>query len=237
MKPQQLINLIDLTSLPANLADTSVESLAVQANTAFGPVAAVCLYPEWVAAIKKQLLDIPVATVCNFPGGEQPLDQTLSQIKDCIALGADEIDVVLPYAKLLQGNQPYCFDFIKQCKEACGDVTLKVIIESGALLTPDYINQACELVIAAGADFIKTSTGKIEKGASLEAVATIVESIKRNPQAKVGVKISGGVRDYNTANQYMDLIEQQMGAEWINSNTVRIGASSLLTDVLALCSE
>lgn len=232
MTNAELIALIDLTRLNDHDSTAAVKMFCEQAHTPLGPVAAVCVYPQYIPAAKAALGDsnIPIATVANFPAGEDSLAVTLQSIEHSIQRGAHEIDVVLPYHQLQQDNLDFVTEFLHGCREHSQGLPLKVIIESG-VLTPEQITQATLLVADAGADFVKTSTGKVTHGASLEAVETILQSLSAHTNPP-GIKISGGVRTAEQAQAYIELIERYMGAAWINSQHVRIGASQLLQTLL-----
>ncbi|MEQ1790288.1 MAG: hypothetical protein ABL857_07585, partial [Rickettsiales bacterium] len=150
--------------------------------------------------------------------------------------GAQEIDVVFPYSRYLAGETQYAHTFVSSCKAACGDaMTLKVILETGALNDIAIIADACFETLAAGADFVKTSTGKIAEGATLEAAATLLLVIRHMlPQLKhnVGLKISGGIRELQQAAQYIELADRIMGREWVTPDTFRIGASKLVDEIV-----
>ena len=233
MTATQLVSLIDLTRLQEHDTAEAITALCQQAETPLGPVAAVCIYPEFVATARHALSQthIPIATVANFPTGDDSLEATLTSIKNSLGAGAHEIDVVLPYKKLIAGETAQVAAFLEQCRAQTEGHPLKVIIESGAL-DKHHIIEATSLVAACGADFVKTSTGKIEQGASLEAVETILSVLVTfdNPP---GIKISGGVRSIEQAQRYIELITQYMGPEWITPVRVRIGASKLLELLLA----
>ncbi len=225
----QLISLIDLTRLQEPDTVDQVVAFCTQAQNPIGPVAAVCVYPEFIAPVK-QAIAIRVATVANFPSGDHPLPETLACIATSLQNGADEIDVVMPYRKLIAGDIQFVDAYLSACRNATPDVTLKIIIESGAL-SPQLMTQATSLVAACDADFVKTSTGKMQPGASLDAVETILQTLsnRANPP---GIKISGGVREKQQALDYLKLIAHYMGQEWINPQHVRLGASQLLSAIL-----
>jgi deoxyribose-phosphate aldolase len=231
---RRVIGLVDLTSLNTNDTQASVAAFLEKANTSHGHVAAVCVYPQFVRLAAAQLAGskISVASVANFPEGAAPLENVLVEIGSAIEDGANEIDVVFPYGRYLAGEQHYAHTFVEACKAVCGDkIKLKVILETGALNDPAIIADAAYEVLAAGADFIKTSTGKIAEGATLEAAATMLLVIRHiEPQLKhhVGIKISGGIRDMQTAAQYIALADKIMGREWVTPQTFRIGASKLI---------
>ncbi len=231
---RRVVSLIDLTSLNSSDTQASVASFLGKANTSHGNVAAVCVYPQFVRLAVAQLASskIKVATVANFPDGNQALDDVLVAIGSALEDGANEIDVVFPYERYLAGERHYAHTFTEACKAVCGDkVTLKVILETGVLNEPAIIADAAYDVLAAGADFIKTSTGKISENATLDAAATMLLVICHiEPQLKhhVGIKISGGIRDMQTAAQYIALADNIMGREWVTARTFRIGASKLI---------
>lgn len=243
VKPSQalstrLVGLIDLTSLNDADTESSVAAFLEKANTDYGHVAAVCINPAFVrmAAAQFEGTAVKVATVVNFPSGDASLEDTLIEVGRALEDGAQEIDVVFPYRRYLSGDKQYAATFVAACKAACGDdVTLKVILETGALKDPAIIAEASKVALKAGANFIKTSTGKIAEGASLEAAATMLLVIKQlSDQAdqSFGLKISGGVREVPQAAQYVELAEQIMGRDWVSPNTFRIGASQLLDNLL-----
>jgi deoxyribose-phosphate aldolase len=180
---------------------------------------------------------VKTATVVNFPDGESPLETVLSEISQCLQAGTQEIDVVLPYTRYLAGEHLYIHQFVNVCKSACGDdVMLKVILETGALMEPEIIADVSYEVLAAGADFIKTSTGKIAEGATLEAAAAMLLVIKHTePQVRhrLGFKASGGIRSIQQAAQYIELADRIMGKNWVTPATFRIGASKLVDELLA----
>lgn len=231
---RRVISLVDYTSLNASDTQESVATFLEKANTPHGSVAAVCVYPQFVRLAAAQLSGstINIASVANFPDGSRPLDDVLVEIGSALEDGANEIDVVFPYERYLAGERHYAQTFTEACKAVCGDrVTLKVILETGALNDPAIIADAAYDVLAAGADFVKTSTGKISEGATLEAAATMLLVIRHiEPQLKhhVGLKVSGGIRDMQTAAQYIALADHVMGRDWITPQTFRIGASRLI---------
>ncbi len=227
-----IISLIDLTSLNDNDDETCIRALCEKAQTVAGNVAAVCIYPQFVALAKSLLnnTDIHVATVANFPSGDEPLDACLQTIIQAIHSGADEIDVVLPYEKLIQGNTDFVLKYLRAVRNACCNKKLKVILETGAL-TPNQIKQAATIAAESDVDFLKTSTGKTSVGATLEAADILLDAIKSSHK-NIGIKLSGGIRSSEDAEQYIDLIKNKMGETWITQNNVRFGASRLLEDLL-----
>lgn len=237
---QRMAGLIDLTSLNANDTEASVAALCEKAHTAFGPVAAVCVYPQFVSLPVAAFAGTPikVATVANFPLGSSALEVVMLEIGCALRDGAQEVDVVFPYERYLAGERQYAHTFVAACKAACGDhVTLKVILETGVLRDVSIIADATFDVLAAGADFVKTSTGKLAEGASLEAAATMLLAIKHiSPQLKrqVGIKVAGGLRDLTQAAHYIELADLVMGRDWVNSATFRMGSSQLVDELAAL---
>lgn len=236
---KRICGLIDLTSLNSDDNEASVAAFCQKANTSFGHVAAVCVYPQFVKLVADNFRGtaIKTATVVNFPQGNNSLEDALIEINHAIEDGATEIDVVFPYQRYLAGERQYAQDFVRACKAACGNhVLLKVILETGALNDIHIIANATKDVLLAGADFVKTSTGKIAQGATLEAATTMLLVIKDiEPQLKrrVGLKISGGVRTFEQVAAYIQLADEIMSHAWVSSATFRIGASKLIDEIEA----
>ena len=234
---QEAIGLMDLTTLNEDDTEQKVIDLCHQAKSLAGDTAAVCIYPQFIAIARKTLQaqdknNIKIATVTNFPHGNADLKHAVFETENAIASGADEVDVVFPYKALIDGDETIGYELVKACKKACGDVLLKVIIESGELKTPELISRASEISIYAGADFIKTSTGKVAVNATLEAARIMLNVIKeKNPN--VGFKAAGGVKDAQTAKAYLDLAREILGDDWVSPEHFRFGASSLLNNLLA----
>lgn len=230
----ELIPYLDLTRLEDNDAIENIEELCRKAQTPFGNVAAVCIYPAFVKHAKLMLenTSIRIATVANFPGGDYSCGETLNIINNALQSGADEVDVVLPYPDFLAQKYEAVYDFLVQCRQVCENKLMKVILETGALQKPELIKRAAEIAAEAGADFLKTSTGKIKVGASLEAAKIMLQVIQQQEDRNIGLKISGGVRTVVEAKKYWDLVVKTMGVEWISPRTFRIGASALLDDIL-----
>lgn len=231
------LTLLDLTNLKEDCTEADVKALCKRARTPFGDVAAICIWPRFVAAAAATLGDdspIRIATVVNFPSGEEPLADVLAQTERAIADGADEIDLVMPYKALMAGDEAACETVVKAVRGVCPDpVKLKVIIESGELKDKALIRRASEIAIAAGADFIKTSTGKVAVNATLEAADTMLHAI-RDSGRKVGFKAAGGISTVNDAVFYLDLADTIRGPDWAIPSTFRFGASSLLDNILAV---
>ena len=234
---QIALSLMDLTSLTNTETDSDIITLCQQAKSPAGKTAAICIYPRFIPIAKKQLEaqgtpDIKIATVTNFPHGNSDIDIAVAETKAAVAYGADEVDVVFPYQSLMSGDSETGAKLVSACKEACGDnVLLKVIIESGELKTPALIKQASEIAIDAGADFIKTSTGKVPVNATPEAAEIMLNVIKEK-NTNVGFKPAGGVRNSDDAQVYITLVDEILGREWLNASHFRFGASSLLTNLL-----
>ena len=237
---KRAINLIDLTSLTNEETEEDIIKLCQQAKSIAGNTAAVCIYPRYIPLAKQTLSqqntpEIKIATVVNFPDGNNNIANAVEETKAAIALGADEIDVVFPYSTLIEGdknNKDCGYELISACKEVCGNnILLKVIIETGVLKSPHLIKQASEIAIDAGAGFIKTSTGKVAINATLEAAQIMLTVIKsKNPN--VGFKAAGGVKNINDVIAYLQLAEEIMGIDWCTAQHFRFGASSLLNNLL-----
>lgn len=232
------LKLMDLTTLNDDDTDQNVIDLCNNAKTAVGTTAAICIYPRFIPIAKKTLAeigiaDLRIATVTNFPHGNDDIDIAVTETKAAIAYGADEVDVVFPYRALMAGNEEVGFELVKQCKAACGDTLLKVIIETGELKEPALIKKASEICIKAGADFIKTSTGKVAVNATPEAAEIMLTVIRDMGVAKtVGFKPAGGVKTTEDAGQYLAMADKILGADWADNMHYRFGASSLLTNLL-----
>ncbi len=232
---QLALQCLDLTSL--NDADTSddIRALCLRAQTRFGPVAAVCVWPRFVALARSLLpSEIRVAAVANFPAGALDVALALADVKTIVDAGGDEVDVVLPYHALMQGQTSQCADFLEQVRAACGALTLKVIIESGELKSTALIAQATQLALAAGANFIKTSTGKTPVSATLEAATVMLQQIAVSSHASAGFKASGGIRSVPEAKAYLDLAGNTLGQSALTAQRFRFGASGLLKDIEAV---
>lgn len=234
---QRIVSLIDLTSLNDNDTEASIAAFCEKATTPVGRVAAVCVYPRFVRLVADNFADttIKAATVVNFPKGDASLEDTLIEMNNAIDDGAQEIDLVFPYPRYLAGERQYAKTFVSTCKVACGEgVTLKVILETGALNDAAIIADAAFDALSAGADFVKTSTGKISEGATPEAVATlllVVKHLSAQIPHRVGVKVSGGVRTLEQAARYIELADAIMGRSWATPATFRIGASQLMEEI------
>lgn len=235
---QIALSLMDLTSLTNVETNEDIIELCKQANSPAGKTAAICIYPRFIPIAKKQLVaqgtpEIKIATVTNFPHGDSDIDIAVAETKAAVAYGADEVDVVFPYTALKAGDEDTGAALVKACKQACGeDVLLKVIVESGELASPELIKLASEIAIDAGADFVKTSTGKVPVNATPEA-AEIMLNVIKNKNQKIGFKPAGGVRNSDDAQVYISLVDNILGREWLSAEHFRFGASSLLGNLLS----
>lgn len=229
---RRLVALIDLTSLTGQETDAELDALCAKATTPAGPVAAVCVYGDKVARVRAQLPDgsIRIAAVANFPEGEADPARAREDSAAAVAAGADEIDVVLPWRAWLAGDERAALAVVEAARAQAP--VLKVILESGALEAPEVVAAAARAALAAGADFVKTSTGKRagDPGASPEAARAMLEAVRDHGSG--GFKASGGVRTAEDAAVYVALADDLLGPDWATPRTFRIGASSLLDDLL-----
>ena len=193
---KQILQLIDLTSLNDSDSEIEIKDLCDKAITNLGNVPAICIYSHFIPLASKLLknTNIKIATVANFPSGLPDLEKVIYETNLALERGADEVDIVFPYHELMKGHYALGEKMVKAAKEVCGsNKTLKVIIESGILNKKNLIREACQISIQNGADFVKTSTGKVAINATLEAAEVILEVIKTS-NAKCGIKIAGGVK-------------------------------------------
>ncbi|WP_083749060.1 deoxyribose-phosphate aldolase [Pelomonas sp. KK5] len=226
---------LDLTSL--NEADTpaDIEALCRRAQTAHGPVAAVCVWPRFVAQARSLLpATIKVAAVANFPDGALDPTRAVAEIGLIAEAGGDEVDVVLPWKALIAGQASEVREFLSEVRHASRPLVLKVIIESGELKTPELIAEATRLALAAGADFVKTSTGKTPVSATPKAAALMLKTIEASGMRHAGFKASGGIRTVAEAHEYLQLAEAWLGEAALNPRRLRLGASGLLNDIEAV---
>ena len=225
---------LDLTSL--NDADTEddVAGLCARAHGPFGDTAAVCVWPRFAAFARRRVPGaIAVAAVANFPDGSADIVRAVADTQEIVRAGAQEVDVVLPHACLMAGDEAAVRALLQAVRVACPGLTLKVILETGVLQTETLIRRASELAIEAGADFLKTSTGKTPVSATLDAARTMLQAIAADPQAaaRVGFKASGGIRTVAEAATYFALVTDILGPQALTPARLRIGASSLLGDI------
>ena len=225
---------LDLTDLGESTSQENAVALAARA--AEHGTAAVCVWPRFVAASAQALAGtgVKVATVVNFPSGDEAVADVRAMTEQAVADGADEIDVVLPYRAFLAGEADSAREVLEAVVAASGTAAVKVIIESGELSSTEAITAAAELAIEAGTDFVKTSTGKSPISATPEAAEAILAVIAARPagSAPVGFKASGGVRSVDDARIYIEIADRLLGEDWITPDTFRFGASSLLDDIL-----
>jgi deoxyribose-phosphate aldolase len=238
------IRTTDLTTLEG--ADTPGKAAAIASKAlrpdpsdpSIPPVAAVCVYPNLVPAVRERVegSEVKVAAVATgFPSGQYPTAVKVADVRATVELGADEIDMVIDRGAFLSGRYAKVYDEIVQVKEACGDAHLKVILETGELGTYDNVRRATLLSIAGGADFVKTSTGKISPAATLPVALCMLEAIRdvyEETGRRVGFKAAGGIRQAKQAVQHLVLVHETLGPEWLTPELYRLGASSLLNDIL-----
>ncbi|MBB6252407.1 deoxyribose-phosphate aldolase [Nitrospirillum iridis] len=232
--------LLDLTSLNEDEDEATTDALCARAVSPAGPVAAVCLWPRFIPQARERLAGtgVRIATVVNFPGGSLAPEKVAEQTAEALADGADEIDVVIPYHSIMHyphSTQPD--EVLAATREAAGDAVMKVILETGCLAKPVFIERAVEIAVRNGADFLKTSTGKVQVGATLGAARIMLEacrdSLKPGSPRRVGFKASGGIRDLDGARDYLALADHICGPGWVSPATFRFGASGLLDALLA----
>src|SRR5437879_4455745 len=238
------IRMMDLTTLegadtPGKVAALCSKAVRPDASDPGVPsVAAICIYPNLVPTAVERLrgTGVKVASVATaFPSGQAPLDVKLREVEDVVAMGADEIDMVIDRGAFLSGRYAKVYDEIVRVKEACGGAHLKVILEVAELGTYDNVRRASILAMAAGADFIKTSTGKLSGAATLPVTLVMLEAIRdvyEETGRRVGMKPAGGIRQSKQAVQTLVLVHETLGLDWLTPDLFRFGASSLLNDVL-----
>jgi deoxyribose-phosphate aldolase len=238
------ISMCDLTTLEGKDSPGKIRQMCAKAvrpdpeDLSVPPVAAVCVYPDLVAIAKRALSGsaVKVASVATaFPSGRAPLPVKISDVKRAILAGADEIDMVIDRGAFLAGDLRKVFDEIAAVKDTCGEAHLKVILETGELETYDNVRRASDLAIAAGADFIKTSTGKVQPAATPPVTLCMLEAIRDHWLAtgvKIGMKPAGGIRTSKQALHYLVLVKETLGADWLTPDLFRFGASSLVNDCL-----
>lgn len=238
------LNMIDLTTLEGKDTPAKVKQMCYKAQhlhdtfPGIPNVAAVCVYPSMVAVAKNELngSDVKVASVSTaFPSGQAPLQIKLDDTKFAVDSGADEIDMVISRGKFLEGDYNFVYDEIAAIKEVCGNARLKVILETGELVTLDNVRKASDIAMYAGADFIKTSTGKIKPAATMQVTYTMLQAIKdfhEETGIMVGMKPAGGISNSKLALHYLVMVNETLGGEWLTNEWFRFGASSLANDVL-----
>lgn len=238
------LNMIDLTTLEGKDTDGKVKQLCYKAQhlhdayPGLPTVAAVCVYPSMVKVAKKALGDsgVKVASVSTaFPSGQAPRDVKIRDTKFAVSEGADEIDMVISRGKFHMGEYNFVFDEIAAVKEACGNARLKVILETGELVTYDKVRRASDIAMYAGADFIKTSTGKISPAATMPVTLVMLEAIRDfyyKTGKRIAMKPAGGISKSKLALHYLVMLNEVLGEEWMNNEWFRFGASSLANDIL-----
>jgi deoxyribose-phosphate aldolase len=238
------IRMMDLTTLEGKDTEGKVRAMCAKAirpdpsDPTIPSVAAVCIYPALISVAKSALegSNVKVASVATgFPSGQTFTDVKLLETRQAVAAGADEIDMVIDRGAFLQGDYRHVFDEIVAVKEACGSAHLKVILETGELETCDNVRRASILAMAAGADFIKTSTGKVTPAATMPVMLVMLEAIRdfnRRTGRLVGMKPAGGIRTAKEAIQFLTILYETLGPRWMTPDLFRFGVSSLLNDVL-----
>jgi deoxyribose-phosphate aldolase len=238
------ISMMDLTTLEGKDTPGKIAFLCRKAMQPLDPryevpsCAAVCVYPNFVRVAKKFLgsSGVKVASVATaFPTGLMPLKLRLAEARNAARNGADEIDMVIDRGKFLAGEYSLVFDQIAATKEACGDAHLKVILETGELQTYDNVRLASDIAMRAGADFIKTSTGKISPAATMPVTLVMLEAIRDyfyETGTRIGMKPAGGIRNAKQALTYLVMLKETLGDDWLTPDLFRFGASTLVNDVL-----
>jgi deoxyribose-phosphate aldolase len=238
------VRMVDLTTLEGADTHGKVRGLCAKArqpdpaDPAVPPVAAVCVYPDLVAVARAELAGSPVAVASvatAFPSGRASLAVKLAEVAEAVDAGADEVDMVIDRGAFLSGRYAQVYEEVRAVREACGSAHLKVILETGELATLDNVSRASWLVMLAGADFIKTSTGKLQPAATPPVALVMLSAVRDFAAAtgrRVGVKVAGGVRTAKDAIRYLVLVRETAGPDWLSPDYFRIGASSLLNDLL-----
>jgi deoxyribose-phosphate aldolase len=238
------VRMIDLTTLEGADTPGKVRAMCAKArrpdpsDPAVPPVAAVCVYPDLVTVAVAELAGstVGVASVATaFPSGRASLAVKLADTADAVAAGATEVDMVIDRGAFLAGRYGQVYEEIVAVREACGDAHLKVILETGELVTLDNVARASWLAMLAGADFIKTSTGKVSPASTPPVALVMLTAVRDYAQMtghRVGVKVAGGIRTAKDAIRYLVLVNETAGADWLTPGLFRIGASSLLNDLL-----
>ena len=232
--PSRILPLIDLTSLGEADTPADIDRLCDAAVSPLGTVAAVCVWPRFVAQAVQRLAGsaVGVAAVANFPEGSADPDRARSDAFEIVTGGATEVDVVLPWRAIVEGDLETASRVVTATRDAVGpSVVLKVILETGELDDSTLIRSAADVAMTCGADFLKTSTGKTPRSATPEAAAILLDVLAAAGTG--GLKVSGGIRTVDQAQVYLDLADERMGSGWATPATFRFGASGLLDDVHA----
>ena len=225
---------LDLTSLNDADTEADVRKLCARANGLHGAVAAVCVWPRFAALARRELpSSIAVAAVANFPDGSADIERALRDTRAIVDAGAQEVDVVLPFVRLQQGDERVVAALLAAVRAACPGLVLKVILETGVLVDAALIARASQLSLDAGADFLKTSTGKTPVSATTQAASVMLRTIAADARAssRAGFKASGGIRTVADVAVYVALVESSLGAGGLGPKRFRIGASGLLNDI------
>ncbi|MBS1721740.1 MAG: deoxyribose-phosphate aldolase [Armatimonadetes bacterium] len=241
------VSMCDLTTLEGKDTEGKVRQMCQKARNPLGAdlaashpgvtVAAVCVYPNLVEVAKRSLKgsQVKVAAVATgFPSGQYPLEVRLDDVRQTVELGADEIDMVINRGALLEGDIKTVFDEIVQVKEACGEAHLKVILETGEIGSYDTVRRASFVAMEAGADFIKTSTGKVQPAATMPVALVMLEAIRDFYYAtgkRIGMKPAGGIRTSKEALHYLVMLSETLGDDWMTPDLFRFGASALVNDL------
>ncbi|MEO1687307.1 MAG: deoxyribose-phosphate aldolase [Pseudomonadota bacterium] len=230
---RRALGCLDLTNLNDDCTEDDVRGLAARGTTRHGTVAALCVWPRFVTLARAAASpDVKIATVVAFPSGDATDEEAIDETEAAIRAGADEIDVVIPYRALMEGNDAAVISRVERVKRAAGLAPVKAILETGMLETEDVSRRAAELALEGGADFLKTSTGKVPVNATLRAAETLLTAIKASGRT-VGFKAAGGIRTAEDAAAYLGLADEIMGEGWAGPATFRFGASGLLDALLA----
>ncbi len=239
-----ILNCIDHTSLEGTDNDSHIHELCNQAlmirekTDDRSTVASVCVYPVFAETARRHLHNTGISIACvagAFPSGQSPLHLRVAEAVHAVEAGANEIDMVISRGRMLEGNYSYVYHEIRETKKGIGKNILKVILETGELPDLNIIRKATEIAIQAGADFVKTSTGKIKPAATPEAFLAMCDVIKfyhQEKNIKTGIKAAGGISDFQTAEKYLKILHSHLGDEWLNKELFRIGASRLTMNIL-----
>lgn len=239
---KRALGLVDLTNLNDDCTADDIVTLCRRAVGDYGSVAAVCVWPKFVAqsAVELRGTGVKIATVVNFPEGGEDTFVVIEETRQALEDGADEIDLVMPYRAFMAGRKGFAEEMILRVREVIpAPKLLKVILETGEIKDPLLIHLASEIAISAGADFIKTSTGKVQVNATLEAaeiMLTLIEETRRDQLKDIGFKPAGGIRTLDDAAAYLALADKILGHNWVSAATFRFGASGLLDALIGAIS-
>ena len=237
-RARKAIGLLDLMALNNDDTEQRIIGICQRALTPLGPVAAVCVYPRFTLLARTTLdrlhtPEIRVVAVVNFPYGSPNVDIAVSETRAALMAGADEVELVYPFRTLLSGDRQTGIDMVSTCRAACGErAALTVTLETGDLRDPQIIRDACQDAILSGADFIKTSTGKLIGNATPQAAKIMLEGIA-DVGGQVGLKFCGGIRTFADARVFLDMAQARFGPQWVSAQRVRLVGSCLLDDILS----